>query len=109
MRRQTFPTDVVNLRVFYIRKKIVRVSFLVGLFIFPWLMIGLYNGFNRGSCSSKVARDYRYLEGFCAGTYLSQVDEVRWYLDIWHYLGRETLGIRAFRPGYAPSYRKTHE
>ncbi|KAL8840859.1 MAG: hypothetical protein Q9176_003602 [Flavoplaca citrina] len=83
MRRDGFPSDVVKVAIFYVRKNFVWISFLTGWFFLPWLAIGFNYGFNRAVCSSQEYRDNWYLDGLCAGTYLRQINEVPWYLNLW--------------------------
>ncbi|KAI4272432.1 MAG: hypothetical protein LQ337_005301 [Flavoplaca oasis] len=83
MRRDGFPSDVVKVCKGYARTRIVVISLLLGWFLIPWLAIGLNYGFNRGVCSSQKYRSNWYLDGLCAGTYLRQIHEVPWYLNLW--------------------------
>ncbi|KAL8960320.1 MAG: hypothetical protein Q9193_002957 [Seirophora villosa] len=82
-RRDGFPANIVKVGSFYVRKKAVWRSFVLGYFVLPWLAIGLNFGFNRGVCSSKEYRENWYLDALCAGTYLRQIHEVPWYLKLW--------------------------
>ncbi|KAI4116516.1 MAG: hypothetical protein LQ345_003078 [Seirophora villosa] len=82
-RRDGFPADIVKVGSFYVRRKVVWLSFVLGYFFLPWLAIGLNFGFNRGICSSKEYRENWYLDGLCAGTYLRQIHAVPWYLHLW--------------------------
>ncbi|KAL8913379.1 MAG: hypothetical protein Q9171_001794 [Xanthocarpia ochracea] len=84
LRRIGLPPDVTKLGSFYVRKKVVRIWLLVFWFIVPWVAIGLNYGFNRCLCSLPSVRGHSYLDGLCAGTFLSQKDKIPWYLDVWN-------------------------
>ena len=80
---QAIPSVLYKSTIAAVSMKVVWTWLLVFWFVVPWAAIGLNFGFNRCLCSSTWVRSRPYLHSLCAGTLVSQIDEVPWYVDLW--------------------------